>query len=123
MFNAADVRCRSIISFSFGEGRDPDRAWGRLVSRLLTYVIVVAGLVYSLVALRVQIGPLLGALGIGGAGIELVHAFGITRVRLDVVIQIPAVVFVDKKVCGHEFPIHILGRSIGTRHPLARDDD
>jgi small-conductance mechanosensitive channel len=46
--------------------RDPDRAWGRLVSRLLTYVIVVAGLVYSLVALRVQIGPLLGALGIGG---------------------------------------------------------
>jgi small conductance mechanosensitive channel len=46
--------------------RDPDRAWGRLVSRFLTYVIVVAGLVYSLVALRVQIGPLLGALGIGG---------------------------------------------------------
>jgi small-conductance mechanosensitive channel len=47
-------------------GRDPDRAWGRLVSRFLTYLIVVAGLVYSLVALRVQIGPLLGALGIGG---------------------------------------------------------
>jgi small-conductance mechanosensitive channel len=46
--------------------RDPDRAWGRLVSRFLSYVIVVAGLVYSLVALRVQIGPLLGALGIGG---------------------------------------------------------
>jgi small-conductance mechanosensitive channel len=46
--------------------RDPDRGWGRLVSRFLTYIIVVAGLVYSLVALRVQIGPLLGALGIGG---------------------------------------------------------
>jgi small-conductance mechanosensitive channel len=45
---------------------DPDRVWGRLVSRFLTYIIVVAGLVYSLVALRVQIGPLLGALGIGG---------------------------------------------------------
>ena len=45
---------------------DRDRAWGRLVSRFLTYVIVVAGLVYALVALRVQIGPLLGALGIGG---------------------------------------------------------
>jgi small-conductance mechanosensitive channel len=47
-------------------GGDGDRAWGRLVSRFLTYLIVVAGLVYSLVALRIQIGPLLGALGIGG---------------------------------------------------------
>jgi small-conductance mechanosensitive channel len=47
-------------------GGERDRAWGRLVSRFLTYVIVVAGLVYSLVALRIQIGPLLGALGIGG---------------------------------------------------------
>jgi small-conductance mechanosensitive channel len=47
-------------------GGDGDREWGRLVSRFLTYLIVVAGLVYSLVALRIQIGPLLGALGIGG---------------------------------------------------------
>ena len=47
-------------------GDEGDRAWGRLVSRFLTYLIVVAGLVYSLVAMRIQIGPLLGALGIGG---------------------------------------------------------
>src|SRR3977135_362694 len=51
--------------------RDPYRAWGRLVSRFLSYVIVVAGLVYSLAALRVQIAPPPGAPGIGRRALRL----------------------------------------------------
>ena len=61
---ATQAARRAVMRAAAGGGHD--RAWGRLLSRFLTYVIVVAGLVYSLVALRVQIGPLLGALGIGG---------------------------------------------------------
>ncbi|MDP9072493.1 MAG: mechanosensitive ion channel family protein [Actinomycetota bacterium] len=37
-----------------------------LVGRIVGYVLVVAGLVYSLASLDVRIAPLLGALGIGG---------------------------------------------------------
>lgn len=37
-----------------------------LLGRLLEYALVVAGFVYALSALDVRIGPLLGALGIGG---------------------------------------------------------
>ncbi len=49
-----------------------DRALAVLISRLVGYVIVIVGLVYALGALGVQIGPLLGALGI--AGIALAFA-------------------------------------------------
>lgn len=44
-----------------GEGYVP-----RIVGRVLAYVVVLAGLVYALLAVKVQIGPLVGALGIGG---------------------------------------------------------
>lgn len=45
---------------------DADRRVGRLTGRFLSLVVVVVGLIYSLGILRVQIGPLLGALGVGG---------------------------------------------------------
>lgn len=47
-------------------GPDADRVVVRLVERVLVYVVVVVGFVYALGTLRVQVGPLLGALGIGG---------------------------------------------------------
>lgn len=50
-----------------------DSALAELISRLLGYVIVVIGVVYSLESLGVAIGPVLGALGI--AGIALAFAF------------------------------------------------
>jgi small-conductance mechanosensitive channel len=43
-----------------------DQVVARLTTRFLTYIIFLAGFVYALIELRVQIGPLLGALGIGG---------------------------------------------------------
>ena len=60
---ASQVARMAIVRAARGDG---DRVVGRLASRLVSYVIFVAGFVYALVALRVQIGPLLGALGIGG---------------------------------------------------------
>ena len=45
---------------------DADRLIVRIIERVVVYVLVIVGAVYTLAALQVQIGPLLGALGIGG---------------------------------------------------------
>jgi small conductance mechanosensitive channel len=47
-------------------GAHHERAAARISARFGAYLVVAAGLVYALSALRVQIGPLIGALGIGG---------------------------------------------------------
>jgi small-conductance mechanosensitive channel len=49
-----------------GRGDAADRVVVRVIERIIMYTVVVVGCVYTLAALRVEIGPLLGALGIGG---------------------------------------------------------
>lgn len=45
---------------------DADRHTGRLVGRFLSVLVVVVGTVYAVDLVGVEVGPLLGALGIGG---------------------------------------------------------
>lgn len=45
---------------------DTDRGTGRLAGRFLSVLIIVFGLIYALGLLGVSIGPLVGALGVGG---------------------------------------------------------
>ncbi|HSM02952.1 MAG TPA: mechanosensitive ion channel family protein [Acidimicrobiia bacterium] len=45
---------------------DMDPGPARLVGRFFAFIVVVAGFVYSLNALEIAIGPVLGALGVGG---------------------------------------------------------
>lgn len=47
-------------------GQHSDRGAARISARFVAYLIVIAGFVYALNAVHVQIGPLIGALGIGG---------------------------------------------------------
>src|SRR5437660_112058 len=47
-------------------GSHSHRPAARISARFSAYFIVAAGLIYALSALHVQIGPLIGALGIGG---------------------------------------------------------
>lgn len=42
-----------------------------LIARFVGYGLVLLGIVYALMALRVQVGPLLGALGVGGLALAL----------------------------------------------------
>ena len=49
--------------------RSSDPAIGDLIGRLVAYTIVVFGLIYALDQLGVQVGPLLGALGIVGIAV------------------------------------------------------
>ncbi len=50
----------------FGPRDATDRVVVRVIERIISYTVVIIGCVYTLAALRVEIGPLLGALGIGG---------------------------------------------------------
>jgi small conductance mechanosensitive channel len=50
---------------------DAERSAAVVLGRLAGYVAVVAGLVYALSVLDVRLGPLLGAVGIGGIAIAL----------------------------------------------------
>jgi len=44
---------------------------GRVVGRVVAYVIALGGFIYALVSLRVQIAPLLGAIGLGGLALAI----------------------------------------------------
>lgn len=50
----------------FVDRGDSDRHTGRLIGRFVSVVIVAIGLVYALETAGVAVGPLLGALGVGG---------------------------------------------------------
>jgi small-conductance mechanosensitive channel len=58
---------RRITGRAFKEGIE--RPLVRLIERFVAYVILLTGFVYALDALHVQIGPLIGALGIGGVAL------------------------------------------------------
>ncbi len=71
VFGTALVAARVFRSLSIraiGRGRE-ERAAAVVVGRMVASVVVVAGLVYSLSVLGVRLGPLVGALGIGGVAI------------------------------------------------------
>ncbi len=59
------VVVRRVLVTGLGRG-DSDRHAGKLVGRLASVVIVVAGSIYALELAGLQVGPMLGALGIGG---------------------------------------------------------
>jgi len=62
---------RAVLERAIGEGFA-----AIIVARIIAYTIFVVGLVYSLTSLGVRVGPLLGALGLGG----LVLALALQRV-------------------------------------------
>ena len=66
---------------------DADRVVVRVVERLFVYIAVVVGLVYALGALRVQVGPLLGALGIGGIAVAFAMQDTLQNLVAGVILQ------------------------------------
>ncbi len=51
--------------------READRRLGRLLGRLLSVVVVSVGTIYALDVVGVRIGPLVGAVGIGGIALAI----------------------------------------------------
>ena len=50
---------------------DADTNAGRLTGRLVTLVVLAVGIVYAFSTLGIQLGPLLGALGVGGLALAI----------------------------------------------------
>lgn len=67
---------------------DADRFAGRFIGRLLAFFALIAGLVYALSAVNVRIGPLLGALGIGGLALAFALQDIIENFAAGVILQI-----------------------------------
>jgi len=61
----AAVAVRRLLIRALDRG-DTDRYAGRLTGRFVSVLVVVVGLVYALNVAGVRVGPLLGALGVGG---------------------------------------------------------
>ena len=62
---------RRIVARAIGSDDDEEEPAGGavIVGRLAGYIVMVCGFVYALAALDVKLGPLLGAIGLGGVAI------------------------------------------------------
>ena len=67
---------------------DAERSAAVVLGRLAGYVAVVAGLVYALSVLDVRLGPLLGAVGIGGIAVALASQSLLADFFSSVVLQV-----------------------------------
>lgn len=67
---------------------DAERSAAVVLGRLVGYVAVVAGLVYALSVLDVRLGPLLGAVGIGGIAIALASQSLLANFLSSVILQV-----------------------------------
>ena len=68
IFAAAIVLSR-LIKFAVTRmvrGNEPSGPAARLIGRFVGFAVIVGGLIYALNSLEVRLGPLLGALGLGG---------------------------------------------------------
>ena len=67
---------------------DAERSAAVVIGRLVGYVAVVAGLVYALSVLDVRLGPLLGAVGIGGIAVALASQSLLANFLSSVILQV-----------------------------------
>jgi small-conductance mechanosensitive channel len=70
------------------EGGDSDEDATDLVGRFAGYVVVLGGLVYALGVLDVRVGPLIGALGIGGLALALAAQTILSNFLASVILQL-----------------------------------
>ncbi len=78
---------RRVLTRVIDKGQD-DRVLGRQIGRLASIVVVVIGLVWALDIVGVAIGPLVGALGLGGVAVAFAAQDVIQNFIAGVIIQI-----------------------------------
>ena len=68
--------------------READRRLGRVLGRFLSVLVVATGLIYALDAMGVRIGPLVGAVGVGGVALAFAAQDLLQNLIAGVVLQI-----------------------------------
>lgn len=70
------------------EREDADPPAASLVGRFAGYALVLAGLVYALAILEIRLGPLLGAIGIGGIALALAAQSILSNFLASILLQV-----------------------------------
>jgi small conductance mechanosensitive channel len=78
---------RGLSVRAIGRG-DEERAAAVVVGRIVASIIVVGGLIYSLSFLGIRLGPLVGALGIGGVAIAFASQSILANFLASIILQI-----------------------------------
>jgi small-conductance mechanosensitive channel len=90
IFGAALIASRvghGLSVRAIGRGHE-ERAAAHVVGRMVATLIVVGGLVYSLGVLGIRLGPLVGALGIGGVAIAFASQSILSNFLASIILQI-----------------------------------
>lgn len=78
---------RTLITRTMKKG-DTEQAAAALIGRAVAYFFFLAGLVYALSVLSVRLGPLLGALGIGGLAVAFAAQSILENFMSSIILQI-----------------------------------
>ena len=78
---------RGVSVRAIGRGHE-ERAAAQVVGRMVASVVVVGGLIYSLSVLGVRLGPLVGALGIGGVAVAFAAQSILANFLASLILQI-----------------------------------
>ena len=84
---AAGVLLRSVVGRALSRG-DSERAAALMISRIVGWVAVVAALFWSLALLGVRVGPLFGAVGIGGVALAFAAQSILANFLASIILQI-----------------------------------
>ena len=99
---AVAVLLRRLLVRALDRG-DADRHVGRLAGRFLGLVVVVVGAIYALSAVGVRIGPLLGAVGIGGVALAFAAQDILQNLVAGILLQIRRPFRVGDQIGSGEF--------------------
>ena len=78
---------RGLSVRAIGRGHE-ERAAAQMVGRMVASVVVIGGFVYSLSVLGVRLGPLVGALGIGGVAIAFAAQSILSNFLASIILQV-----------------------------------
>lgn len=79
---------RSIVVRAIGKGDEEEPLAVQVVGRIITSLAAVAGFIYALSVLGIRLGPLVGALGIGGLAIAFAAQSILANFLASVILQV-----------------------------------
>jgi len=79
---------RTLVERAIGKGEDEQPLAVQVVGRIITSVAAVAAFIYALSVLGIRLGPLVGALGIGGLAIAFAAQSILSNFLASVILQV-----------------------------------
>ncbi|HEX2192845.1 MAG TPA: mechanosensitive ion channel family protein [Acidimicrobiales bacterium] len=84
---AAGIVLKSLVGRALSRG-DSERAAAVMVSRVVAWIAVTAALIWSLALLGVRVGPLFGAIGIGGVALAFAAQSILANFLSSIILQV-----------------------------------